>query len=128
VKSRQASIVHGQSDRQRSGAVASCLRPVERIRVGVEGRTLHVPIFEVFQQVLVKSTSILYRRALLRSKLNSVGSARKIDRRIVCRKLVVHSGDSCASRVGKNVCTVWRESAATVDSEYRVRKGRRTGQ
>jgi hypothetical protein len=123
VKAWQTSIVHSQSNRQRSGAVASCLRPVERICVGVEGRTLHVPILEVFQQVLVNSTSILYRRALLRSQSSdSVGSARKIDRRIVCRKLIVHSGDGCASRAGKNVVAVWRESAVMVDSEYRVEK------
>lgn len=124
MESRQASVVHCQCDRQRSRAVASCLRPVERICVGVESHSLHVSILEVFQQVLVKSTSILYRRTLLRSQSDSVGSACKIDCRIVCRELVVHSGDAYTSRAGKNVGTVWRESAVKVDSEYRVKRSK----
>ena len=122
MKSRHANVIRGQSDRQRSRAVASCLRPVKRICVGVESRSLHVPILEISQQVLVKSTSILYRRALLRSQSNSVGSARKIDRRMACQELVVHSSNGYASCAGKNVCTVWQENAATVDSKYRVQK------
>jgi hypothetical protein len=106
VKSRHANVIRGQSDRQRSRAVASCLRPVERICICVESRSLHVPVLEVFQQVLVESASILYRRALLWSQNNGIGSGRKVDGRIVCRKLVVHSGDGYASRAGKNVGAV----------------------
>jgi hypothetical protein len=107
VESRHASVVFGHSDRQRSTAVASCLRPVERICIGVECRSLHVPVLEVFQQVLVESASILHRGALLWSQSNVIGSGRKIDSRIVCRKLVVHGGDGYASRAGKNVGAVW---------------------
>jgi hypothetical protein len=83
---------------------------------------LHVLVLEVFKKVLVKSASILHRRALQWSKSNSIGNGRKIDGRIGCPKLVVHSGDGYASRAGKNVGAVWRGSTVMVDGEYRVKK------
>lgn len=98
------------------------MRPVERICIGVESHSLHVAVLEVFQQVVVELSSIFYRRTLLWRQSNSIGSSSIIDRRMVCRKEVVHSSDGSAFCAGKNVVTVWREDAAMVDGKYNMKE------